>query len=167
MSLRPLPTALHDAETRALSFSRAIVAMGRTQQLSEGVALARNMWPGDQHCRDMITRAAVVPASTTSVTQLNMTSISSLVDILGPSSACGTLFRRAIPVSLDSVYGVTVPTITASGSNVTFVGEGSPLAVKQFSFDARCECGNECPQHEVFGEQCADQCIGIAQAFLG
>jgi hypothetical protein len=117
------------------SFARAVVAMARAGDGSgDAPDIVRQLYRGDHHALAMVEKAAVVPASTSGVTTFNETVASNVISLLAPSSATAAIFSRALGVSLDNVYGVMIPTVTASGSGVSFIAQGAPIPVKQFSF---------------------------------
>ena len=75
-----------------------------------------------------------MPGSTSNLSAFTQTSISSIVSILGPTSASAMIFNRALQVEFGRDYAMTVPNLTASASGVTFTGQGAPMMVRQFSF---------------------------------
>ncbi len=120
------------------SLARAVVAMGRAE-IDPGAfhmpeRIVRENWKDDKDALSIAQKGAVVPASTSGVTPFNQTSISNLISLLGPGAASRAIFAASLNVSLDNSYGLTVPTMTASGTGVSFVGEGSPLKVRQYAF---------------------------------
>jgi hypothetical protein len=120
---------LSSARTRSLA--RAAIAIG--QNRDEGAAnYAKRTWPDDRTALEIIQRATVSPASTTSLTTFNATRISSLTDILGPSTAAAAIFRTAMAVAFDNYQQVWVPGVAASATNVAFVLQGNPIPVEQY-----------------------------------
>lgn len=117
------------------SLARAVVALARAGDGSgEAPDIVRSLYRGDHQALDITERAAVVVTSSTGVTTFNETVASNVISLLAPQSATTAIFSRALGVSLDNVYGVMIPTVTASGSGVAFVAQGAPIPVKQFSF---------------------------------
>jgi hypothetical protein len=119
------------------ALSRAIVALARRcvdDKAKEADTIIREFYGDDRHAIEIATRGAVVPGSTTTLSPLTQTVISSLVSILGPMSASAMIFNRALQVEFGRDYAVTVPALTASASGVQFTQQGTPIAVKQFSF---------------------------------
>jgi hypothetical protein len=106
-------------------------AEAQARQVYKAVAThARNVFSPD------VTRGAVTPFTIASGAGFAQTSIEAIGSLLGPASASGELFRRALNVTLDGNYGVTVPNIAASAAGVSFVSEGNPLKVRNFTFDS-------------------------------
>jgi hypothetical protein len=119
---------------RQRSFARAVVALARDESLSGSQRIVREHFGGDRQALDIIEKGAVVPASTSGVTQFNQTNISTVISLLGPTSASAAIFRSALGVGVDHAYGVMIPTLTASGTGVNFIAQGAPIPVKQFAF---------------------------------
>jgi hypothetical protein len=99
-------------------------------------AYCKAAWPDDKQAFDIVQKAAVTPASTTGVTTFNAARISSLVDILGPSTAAAAIFRAAMGVTFDQYQTVWIPGVAASASNVAFVLQGDALPVEQYDLSA-------------------------------
>lgn len=120
---------------RTRPFIRAVVAMGRAGTGGNATNLVRSMYPGDAETLGLVQRTASTITSTTTSGAPVATNWADLISVLGPGSACGNLFARAIQLSFDSYDGVFVPTITAAPSGVNFIAEGAPIPVRQLSFD--------------------------------
>ncbi|SFJ53321.1 hypothetical protein [Bradyrhizobium sp. Gha] len=112
---KPLvPEDLH-RPSRALSISRAVVGIGRHQELRAAAAFVNAQW-GDAHAAKIVEKTAVVPADRSNLTLFSSTTISTLLDILGPDKAFSQLVPRCIPVTFDSYNAVTVPGIVSDAS---------------------------------------------------
>lgn len=136
MSLRPFPRVMEEAARRA-SIIRGIAAMAntaRTRSPGDAAAYAKSVWPSDRTAIEVATRAAVVPASTTGVTQFAHTSVSELISILGPQSgAAASIFARAMGLSFGHETALLVPNATAAATGVTFIAQSSPIPIRQLS----------------------------------
>jgi hypothetical protein len=122
------------AAARVASITRGIIAIGRSQNSADAAEFSRVTWPDDKTA-GIIARTAAVPAMTTAPTQFNLTSVSDLIDLLGPLSASGALLKRALQVSVEGHYGTMVPNVTASSTGVSFIAEAAPIPVRQLSID--------------------------------
>ena len=89
----------------------------------------------DRTARDIVSKNAVTPAST-SETSLLQTAVSTLATIMGPGSAAGQLIPRLLHVSLEGLYAVQVPSVIADGDSVGWVGEGQPFPARKSTLAA-------------------------------
>jgi hypothetical protein len=135
--LRPDPTALRSAA--AMSFTRAATASllslagGKTEA---AVKIVQRAWPGDRDA-GLITKAASSPATITDPSWAGPLSIAqhaNLVSTLAPSSVAAALLGRCLrlewPVGVSSL---SVPSIAVSPTKTPWVGEGSPVAVTNYT----------------------------------
>jgi hypothetical protein len=115
---------------------RAVLAHARAEFEPGGVThVARHLFPDDRATLELIERAATVPADTVTsgwASQLAAQSVSDLFTTLGGASASGQIFKRALNVTFGRSASVIVPTVI-SGTDVAFVGQGSPIPVRQLS----------------------------------
>jgi hypothetical protein len=102
---------------------RSIIA----QALGGGDAsdTVRRNWPDDANTLNWIQRAGVVPTSTTTTNVPTNTVINALVPLLGPTSACGQIFKRALNVSFGTASSIVIPAIGESGTGFGgFIAQG-------------------------------------------
>ena len=115
------------------ALSRAIIALARSVDgKAEPAAVIKALYGDDHHAREIVTKAAVVPGSTSNLAPFAQTSISTLVSILGPTSASAMIFNRALQIDFGRDFAITVPNLTASAAGVQYTQQGSPIPVKQF-----------------------------------
>jgi hypothetical protein len=85
----------------------------------------------------LITRGDVSPATTTGsgwADKLVQTAVADFLVNIGPSSAASTLLRRGLNFSFDGAGKVVVPDLVVDADSATFVAEGAPIPVRNFSF---------------------------------
>jgi hypothetical protein len=83
------------------------------------------------------TRAAVVPSSTSNTSgAFNQTAVSDVGAVIGPASGFTQFTARALAVSRGANAGFTLPYALAASGTMGFVPQGSPLSVKQWTFNA-------------------------------
>jgi hypothetical protein len=80
------------------------------------------------------TKAAVVPTSAATVSQFSQTAVSDLASVIGPMSAFSQITSRALGLSRNNNAGISIPHGLAAADTVSFVAQGAPISVKQFSF---------------------------------
>lgn len=123
-------------ERHARPLTRAIIALGSC--IYDGpqrtLEFARRAWPNDRRTIETIERAAVIPTSTTTTDVPKMSAVSDVVSIIGPMSASGQIFSRAIGLELGRMAAITVPTLVASATGVGFVAQAAPIPVQQLAF---------------------------------
>jgi hypothetical protein len=127
---RPDAAALTAAWTK--SFVRAVLALGQDHQPAGEYCKAN--WPDDTaaHRIALTQRTAVETTSTSNQTMFSATRISSLTDVMGPSTAARAILLGAMPVDPGSYQQVWVPGISASASNVAFIKQASAIPVEQY-----------------------------------
>jgi hypothetical protein len=133
---RPAPRPLSSdfpnlPATRALSISRAILALARDHGVDGPVENCRRSWPDDAVALGYVTRAAVVPSSLATVSTFSRTQIDIAVDILGTGSAFAAAVRDATRVDFGRNAAVFVHGLVRDGTAFGFTAEGSPLRVVQ------------------------------------
>jgi|tagenome__1003787_1003787.scaffolds.fasta_scaffold20979492_8 hypothetical protein len=119
---------------RIRPFTRAIIALGSVGHEGAALTFAKSRWGNDRETAETITRGAVTPTTTTTSGVPTSTALADLLPLLGPSSASGGLFSRSIKLSLGQSSAILIPEITASGSGVAFIAQGSPFPIKQLAF---------------------------------
>ncbi|MGY3344847.1 MULTISPECIES: phage major capsid protein [unclassified Bradyrhizobium] len=122
-----------ERNARAVSITRGIRTLGR-RALYGGKQPDEDL--SDSVVRDIVEKGVVTPASTGTVATLRQTTIDTLHAIVGPKSAIGQLLPLMLNASLQGLYGVSLPTVTADPDAVGWITEGSPAPVKQFTFNA-------------------------------
>jgi len=130
----PSPRDLGLRRQVATSLARAILATARASFSNDSAErVVRQLFPRDQEALRIITRAATAPASLTTSgwsPELGQNVISDLMVSLGPASAGSELLRRATVLSLERYASVTVPSLVASATNASFIGEGQAIPIK-------------------------------------
>jgi len=110
--------------------TRAFIALGHDQyNAADAIRFAKAQWPDDLKTIELIEKGAVTPLTTAG---LASTAVSDVVSILGPLSAFGEVFPRALSLSSEKNTSILVPAITASAASITFIAQGTPIPVKQF-----------------------------------
>jgi hypothetical protein len=132
---RPSDLGLRRAAV-AQPLCRAVLAHARASYHPHRSAelIARQLFPRDEATMRIINRAASAPAMTTTAgwaPELGQNIISDLLVSLGPASAASEVLRRATVLTLDRFASVTVPSLVASASNASFVGEGATIPFRQ------------------------------------
>src|SRR5262249_40221689 len=59
------------------------------------------------------------------------TAVADFISTLGPASAGSELFRRSINLQFGGSAAILVPSVVSSANDVSFVGEGQPIPVRQ------------------------------------
>ena len=100
--------------------------------------LARH-FPSEQHREiEVFTKADASPAKTSTAGWANtlvQTAVEDFLLNLGPSSAASTLLRRCLTFRFDRSAGnIKVPDLVANATSATFVAEGAPIPVRNYSF---------------------------------
>jgi hypothetical protein len=119
---------------RLRPYIRSIIAQARGG--SNALSVAKSLYPNDRATHSLLTRGAVTPTSTTTSSVPTSTALADLLPLLGPSSASGGLFARALKLNLGEASAVMIPEITVSGTNVSFIAQGAAFPIKQLAFDA-------------------------------
>jgi Phage capsid family len=119
----------------AISISRAISVMGRAALAGR---YAKELVAGveDRQAREIIERGAVVPTNTSNTTTLRQTTIDTLAAVMGPTSVAGQLLPKMQNLTLEGVYGISLPDVLADPDAAAWIAEGDPYPVKQFTIDA-------------------------------
>jgi hypothetical protein len=113
---------------------RSIIALGHGPL--ESLQFAKSHWPGDRATVECIEKGAVAPLATTTSGAPIQTGVSRLIKLIGPMSASGQIFKRAIQLNIDRSNAVLLPSITTSASGVAFIAQGSPFPIKQLSLSS-------------------------------
>jgi hypothetical protein len=134
--LRPDRDAVRSASIR--SFTRAVCASLLASD-ARGTASADEVmfrhWPNDNDA-GLVLRAATNPATLTTPAwagALGYTATADLLSSLAPASAGTALLKRCLTLNWDSAAAIKVPAINAAASYASFVGEGAPIPVAQFT----------------------------------
>jgi hypothetical protein len=132
---RPSDLGLRRAAV-AQPLCRAVLAHARASYSPERSPerIARQLWPRDEPTMRIINRAATAPATTTTTgwaPELGQNIISDLLVSLGPASAASEVLRRATVLTLNRFASVQVPSLVASASNASFIGEGVTIPFRQ------------------------------------
>jgi hypothetical protein len=116
------------------SVTRAAVALARAGgNLHEAAETVKD----DRAAASLLTaRTATAPAAMTSPTQFGRTTIAYLAAILEKPSAAAAIIERATRLQFGDNAAVWCPAIAADATNVAFLGEGSPIRVRQFDVSA-------------------------------
>jgi hypothetical protein len=118
-------------------FIRSAVAHLLAAHLDDFPAdVAARSYPGDRGT-ELLTRAAVVPASVTGsgwADSLAATSTADFLISIGPQSAGSALLKRGISLQFANNAAIRVPSITSAAANVGFVTEGNPAPAVQLAF---------------------------------
>ena len=142
-SRRPLSyfTNAPMGDTLARSCAAALISV-RDGRRDTPVKIATREWGAESDpvllLRSM-TRAAVVPTSTTSTgggDNLVMGAVPDFVMSMGQASAASIANSRGLSLSFDGYGSITVPGYVPSTGNAAFVGEGSPIPARQLALDA-------------------------------
>jgi len=114
-----------------ISLARAIVAQAnaRLDRNTRAADYAASAWPNDASV-PMVLRAAVNPTLTSNAAALVPMTVE-FVEALGPLSAAGELVNRGISLTSFGRGSVMVPGFAPGES--TFIAEGAPIPVKQFT----------------------------------
>jgi hypothetical protein len=96
--------------------------------------IAKKMW-GDGAVVDLILRAAVVPSSTSTASQLAGSAVAAFVESLAPISAGARLIEAAPRVDLTGIASITVPARAGAiaSDDVLWVVEGEPIPVARLN----------------------------------
>src|SRR4051794_13135851 len=111
------------------TISRAVALLCRNSQNPQGaLQQAKAERPDDYELHEtLMTRAAVVPTSASTVTQFSQTSVADVGAVIGPTIAFTLVSAKALAIDLDgSSASVSVPLVTAAPDTVGFVAPGSP-----------------------------------------
>ena len=138
-----LTKTIRENRTRASgqSLVRAVTAdlmrfATRGMPLSIGEVLEH--FPAEQRREiELLTRADASPATTTTAgwaSTLMQTAVADFLLNLGPSSAASTLLRRCLTFNFDRSASILIPDVISDANSATFVGEGAPIPVRNFSF---------------------------------
>jgi hypothetical protein len=117
------------------SLFRACVAAGRGayDRACPGPDQVARAWPRDRDAAALlVTRAAVSPASTSSMPALLATLVRDFIAALGPVSAGAQLFEQGLELTFGSHAAIAIPDFVADATQVSFVGESQPIPVRQF-----------------------------------
>jgi hypothetical protein len=119
--------------SRSLSRALAAVVVGRLQKQSPE-KMVKTAWPND-HAAALITRATVLPLSTTGAgADITPTLAGSVLIGLAPQSAAARLFAlQVLKLDFAGVNQFSIPS-PSSAPVPLFVGEGNPMPVGQGNF---------------------------------
>lgn len=120
------------------SFVRALAArlISRVLNVETPREVASRMWPNDRVVDELLTRANSAPAMTTVPNWAGALATLVVTDMamaLGPYSAGAQLLIDSLLMSWNGAGHIGVPAFIASSNNASFVKEGDPIPVRQFS----------------------------------
>ena len=133
-SRTPAPT-LAAPRTPLILRAMAALLLAKTDR-SYAVDVAKERWPAYAKEIERVCRAAVSPASSTQAgwaAELAGNLNADVISALSPFSAFAQVRSLGVRLQFGETNSITVPTILSSGSDVTFVAQGQPISVKQFS----------------------------------
>ena len=127
---------------KAITAALMVTAEGSVRSI-DGVL--RQFYPGDQAVAlltkvvgterredaNLLLKATSTPTTLASANELAVTALGAFVVSLAPQSAAVKLLSRGATFSLDGVGSLEVPTVASSATLAAFVGEGSPIPVRQ------------------------------------
>jgi hypothetical protein len=125
--LRPDRDAVARDWKRGFIRSATATVLGRIQKTSAD-AILRESWPNDRTA-ELIVRAPVVPMKAADFPGGSVVKLM----LLAPRSAAARLFELATVVDLKGLSQFSFP-LPTNFSNAVFIGEGSPIPVKQGVF---------------------------------
>jgi hypothetical protein len=118
------------------TFVRAAGACLLAQATNDfATTVAARQW-GSDRAVEVLTKAAVSPATITGSGWVDSFAATALPDFLlniGPVSAGSALLKRCLSLTFNGKAAIKVPSITTSASGASFVTEGNPIPVRQFS----------------------------------
>src|SRR4051794_26337864 len=79
---------------------RSLIAQARGD--SDAANVAKTLWPRDGAVQDYLKRGAVTPLATTTSGVPSTTALADFLPLLGPQSASGGLFARALKLTLGT-----------------------------------------------------------------
>jgi hypothetical protein len=126
---------IHDPNVGVGSLVRAALAVARAafDRGAKPFDLARQTWPDDR-VAPLVVRSAVSPdALTSSAASLAGTLVTDFLVVLGPSSIAAQLLVQGLQVKFGHMGVISVPGLVMDGNGVSFVGEGLPAPVHQFT----------------------------------
>jgi hypothetical protein len=126
-----LPSDTRRPSGRLLTRAATAFLMGQVGDERVKDLIARN-WPHDKDV-ELLVRAAVSPNSMTTTTALVETALADFIVSLGPQSAGAQLLARGLQLSFDGKGAFIVPGLISDAANTSFVSEGNPIPVRQFS----------------------------------
>ena len=115
---------------------RSIISLASAHGGGDALSIGQRRWPHDKAVHDYLQRGSVVPTSTTNATQFTSTIVNTLAPLLGPLSASGNIFKRALNLSFDGAAAISLPEAVPNGSGVGFVAQGAPFAVRELSYSS-------------------------------
>src|SRR5262245_48853280 len=132
----PRPSDLGLRRAVAQPLVRAVLANARALYTGDRnpARVAERTWPRDAEALRIVTRAASAPAATTVAgwaAELAVNTISEILVALGPQSAGSELLRRGTMLTLPPYSSITVPSLVASATNASFIGEGKAIPIRQ------------------------------------
>ena len=129
--LRPDYSAAANAGATSLvrACTACLLAAGKTE-LGYPADIARKNWPHDSDVATIV-KAASSPATTTSSAALLQTAVQDFLGVLGPASAGSQLLGRGLRFSFQQNSVLRIPSIVADATGVDFVGQASPIPVRQ------------------------------------
>jgi hypothetical protein len=121
-----------DALVRACAASLLSTADGVRET---GVRIASREW-GRESDPAILLRAAVSPASTTSVGDMFVASaVHDFLVNLAPASAGSVLLSRGLQLSFGEFGSIVIPNIVVGTGSTAFVAEGAPIPARQLTLD--------------------------------
>jgi len=136
----PRPSDLGLRRQVATPLVRAVLAQALAtyeQDRRSGPHVVRRMWPQDRQALAIVERAASTPAMTTVTgwaAEIAQTRLEDLLAVFGPASCGAALLRKGTVLSWAGAAKLSIPGIsTASATYASFVGQGLPVPVRQFT----------------------------------
>jgi hypothetical protein len=134
----PFPAPVHKGRPADLLIKAACASLLAAANNDFPQAVAKAHWPEDRNV-ELMTKAAVSPATITGsgwADSLAQTSVADFMISIGPQSAGSALLKRGISLQFSNNAAIRVPSITSAASAASFVQEGNPIPVEQFSFSS-------------------------------
>ena len=131
-STLPLPQG--NSFVRLLT-ARTIASLRRHSGVS-ALDVAEKLWPNDRVVEELLTRAAVAPAMTTTVgwaAELAQRVVSDAIEALGPASAGAELLKHCTVLNWNGAGSISAPGFVAEFGNAGWVAEGNPIPVRQLA----------------------------------
>jgi hypothetical protein len=121
------------------TFVRAVGACLLAQATNDfATTVAARQWGADRAV-EVLTKAAVSPATITGsgwADTLAATALADFVHSIGPQSAGSAILARCPSYTFSGKAGIKVPSVASAATGTSFVSEGNPIPVRQFSISS-------------------------------
>jgi hypothetical protein len=127
----PLPLQQGNCFVRSVT----AVAIGQLRKVPPQ-SVAAWMWPSDRVTAEVLERAATTPAMSGVVgwaAELSRKYVADTLSIMGGASAAAQMLERALILTFNGTGTITVPGLVVDSSAASFVAEGDPIPVRQFT----------------------------------